>query len=181
MNTLLFLVAAPLCLGSVGLFLPAFLKKLGGVGLLAYNLYLTLLLFLKPSGAWAVNGVVLLESTPLSRVMALFIGLLGLLIYVYSLKDLPREYEGKSLPLILLTIGSALGVVFSTHIIPLFIFWGLSGLVLYFYALLGGTGGAEEAKKSFLMVGGSDLFLLLGLAVCRVKTEGEGGEPACVS
>ncbi|MCL6613269.1 MAG: complex I subunit 5 family protein, partial [Firmicutes bacterium] len=165
MNTLLFLVAAPLVFGLLAPFLPAFLRKLGGVVLLLYNFYLTLLLFFRPAGAWTVNGVVLLEGTPLNRLMALFISLLGLLIYVYSLQGLPREDEGKSLALILWTTGCALGVVFSAHLLPLLIFWGLSGLVLYFYALLGGTPGAEAAKKTFLMVGGSDLFLLLGLAV----------------
>ncbi|MGQ9778854.1 MAG: proton-conducting transporter transmembrane domain-containing protein [Bacillota bacterium] len=165
MDTLLFLVATPLVLGLLAPFLPAFLRRLGGVGLLAYNFYLTLRLFIGPSGVWAVNGVVLLETTPLNRVMALFIGLLGLLIYIYSLKGLPREDEGKSLALILWTTGCALGVVFSAHLLPLLVFWGLSGLVLYFYALLGGAVGAEAAKKTFLMVGGADLFLLLGLAV----------------
>ncbi len=53
----------------------------------------------------------------------------------------------------------------------LLVFWGLSGLALYWFALLGrGKEAPGTAKKTFIIVGGSDAFLLLGLAMIGMKS-----------
>lgn len=158
---LLFITLAPIILGLIGFFLPNLLKKVGGVILLIGNLGIAILLFTYPA-----LDTSLLKLDALARLIVLFICILGLLIYIYTLRNTSPDYEGKSLLLILLSIGLSIGVVVSGQMISFVIFWGISGLMLYFYALLNGTPvGGNAAKKTFLMVGGSDVLLIIGLAI----------------
>ncbi len=158
---LLFITLAPIILGLTGFFLPNPLKKVFGVILLCGNLGIAMLLFTYPA-----LDTSLLKLDALARLIVLFICILGLLIYIYALRNTSPDYEGKSLLLILLSIGLATGVVISGQMISFVIFWGISGLMLYFYALLTGTPeGGAAAKKTFLMVGGSDVLLIIGLAI----------------
>jgi formate hydrogenlyase subunit 3/multisubunit Na+/H+ antiporter MnhD subunit len=158
---LLFLTVGPIILSLAGLFLPNLLKKVLGVILLAGNLAIAIWLFTVP----ALDGA-LLKLDALSRLIILFICILGLLIFIYALQNTSRNYEGKSLLLILLSIGSSIGVVVSNQMISFVICWGVSGLMLYFYALLNQSpAGGNAAKKTFLMVGGSDVLLIIGLAM----------------
>jgi formate hydrogenlyase subunit 3/multisubunit Na+/H+ antiporter MnhD subunit len=76
-------------------------------------------------------------------------------------KGLVRYYS-----YLLLTALVALGVVFSNHLIVFFVFWGLMGLLLY---LLIGFGQKQRtpqtAKKAFIIVVGTDAFMMLGVAI----------------
>jgi len=57
-------------------------------------------------------------------------------------------------------------VVLSEHALSFLIFWGLSGLTLYLFGTLGKTHDApQSAKKTFIIIGGSDAFLLLALVI----------------
>lgn len=101
----------------------------------------------------------------LSNFVGIFVGLFSLLIIVYSFgfmrqkKGLARYYL-----YIFLTLLVSLGAVFSNHLILFIIFWGFLGLLLY---LLIGFGEKERtpytAKKTFIIVGGTDALMLLGL------------------
>lgn len=158
---LLFIALAPIILSIIGLILPNLLKKVLGAILLCINLGIAVLLFTYPP----VNDA-LFKVDALSRLIVLFISILGLIIFIYTLHNTPRNYEGKSLLLILLSIGFSIGTVISGQMISFVIFWGISGLLLYCYALLNPTPtGAQAAKKTFLMIGGSDILLLIGLAL----------------
>lgn len=102
----------------------------------------------------------------LSNFVGIFIGVFSLVIILYSLgfmrqrKGLVRYYS-----YIILTLVASLGVVFSNHLILFIVFWGFLGLLLY---LLIGFGQKEStsstAKKAFIIIGGTDAFMLLGLA-----------------
>ena len=158
---LLFITLAPIILGLTGIFLPNLLKKVMGVVLLIVNLGIAILLFTYP-----MIHTSFFRVDALSRLIVLFISGLGLLIYIYSLRNTSPDYEGKSLILILVSVGLATGVAVSGQMISFVIFWGISGLMLYFYALLNRTqAGGAAAKKTFLMVGGSDVLLIIGLAI----------------
>ncbi len=158
---LLFITFGPIILGLLGLFLPNLLKKVFGVILLAVNLGMAVLLFTYP----AVDAP-LFKVDALSRLIVLFISILGLLIYIYALRNTASEYEGKSLILILLSVGLSTGAVISGQMLIFVIFWGVSGLMLYFYGLLNRTpAGGLAAIKTILMIGGSDILLIIGLAV----------------
>jgi len=96
-----------------------------------------------------------------------FVGLFSLLVLIYSISFM-RERKGKVgyYLYIILTALASLGVVFSNSLVLLMVFWGLLGLLLY---LLIGYGQTERtsytAKKSFIIIGGTDAFMLLGLAL----------------
>jgi len=107
----------------------------------------------------------------LSNFVGIFVGLFSLLIILYSIgfmrksKGLFRYYS-----YIVLTLLTSLGVVFSNHLVLFMVFWGFLGLLLY---LLIGFGQKENtpatAKKTFIIVGGADALMLLGLAfICRL-------------
>jgi formate hydrogenlyase subunit 3/multisubunit Na+/H+ antiporter MnhD subunit len=158
---LLFITLAPIILGLIGFFLPNLLKKVFGVILLIGNLGIAILLFTYPA-----LDTSLLKLDAFARLIVLFVCILGLLIYIYTLRNTSPDHEGKSLLLILLSIGLSVGVVVSGQMISFVIFWGISGLMLYFYALFNQTpAGGNAAKKTFLMIGGSDVLLIIGFAI----------------
>ena len=102
----------------------------------------------------------------LSNFVGFFTGIFSLLIILYSFgfmrgrKGLFRYYS-----YIILTLVASLGAVFSNNLILFMVFWGFLGLLLY---LLIGFGQKEHtpstAKKTFIIVGGADALMLLGLA-----------------
>ncbi|MGB3242668.1 MAG: proton-conducting transporter membrane subunit, partial [Candidatus Omnitrophota bacterium] len=67
---------------------------------------------------------------------------------------------------VLLTLTGSLGAVFSNNLIVFVVFWGFLGLLLY---LLVGFGQrkntAYTAKKTFIIVGGTDAVMLFGIAI----------------
>ena len=96
-----------------------------------------------------------------------FIGVFSLLSILYSFgfmrgrKGLVRYYI-----YMVLTALASLGAVFSNNLIVFIVFWGFLGLLLY---LLIGFGRKEQtsytAKKAFIIIGGTDAFMLMGLAL----------------
>lgn len=76
---------------------------------------------------------------------------------------------------LLLTLISALVVIFADNLLLLFTFWGLLGLLLY---LLIGTGGGDHApaaaRKTLIIVGGTDVLMMLGLGLAWLLSKGPG-------
>ncbi len=103
----------------------------------------------------------------LSIFVGIFVCIFSFLVILYSIgfmrgrKGLLRYY----LYIILTLIGS-LGAVFSNNLIVFVVFWGFLGLLLY---LLVGFGQrkntAYTAKKTFIIVGGTDAAMLFGIAI----------------
>jgi formate hydrogenlyase subunit 3/multisubunit Na+/H+ antiporter MnhD subunit len=101
---------------------------------------------------------------PLSQLIGFFVLFFTLLIFIYSLGAIKtRRFEYYSW--FFLTAAASLGVVFSRNIIAIIIFWGVLGLTLFRLINLYSDSNKEAAitaKKTFIIVGGSDGFLLLG-------------------
>ncbi len=103
----------------------------------------------------------------LSGLVGIFIGLFFLLTMVYSSGYL-RGRKGLAgyYLYIIATLIAALGAVFANNLILFLVFWGFLGLLLY---LLIGYGRKERApataKKAFIIIGGSDALMLLGIAL----------------
>ena len=103
----------------------------------------------------------------LATVIAIFIVFFSLLTVLYSVgfmrgkKGLVRYYL-----YIVLTMFASLGVVFSNNLIVLLSFWGFLGLLLYLLIDFGDKPRASyTAKKTFIIIGGTDAFMLLGLGL----------------
>ena len=103
----------------------------------------------------------------LSIFVAIFIAFFSILTTLYSFGFM-RKRKGLLLYYlcIMLTLIASLGAVFANNLIVFILFWGFLGLLLY---LLIGFGEKERtsatAKKAFIIIGGTDAFMLLGLAL----------------
>jgi len=94
-----------------------------------------------------------------------FVSLFFILTLVYSWKFMKgrQRISQYYLYLILTTIASG-GVLLSNNLILLLVFWGFLGLTLYLLINFG-EDASSAAKKTFIIVGGSDCFMLLGIGI----------------
>jgi len=102
----------------------------------------------------------------LNGFVILAIGLFSVLTVIYSLgfmkgkRQLPQYYS-----YLIITAIVSLGAVLSNHLILLLIFWGFLGLTLYLLINMGNEKSSLVAKKTFIIVGGSDALMLLGIGI----------------
>jgi formate hydrogenlyase subunit 3/multisubunit Na+/H+ antiporter MnhD subunit len=114
----------------------------------------------------------LFRLDPLSYFVGGFVVFFTFLTVLYSLgfmrgkKGLPGYYL-----YILLTAVSSLGAVFANHLIVFIVFWGFLGPLLYLLIQFGETPRtAATAKKAIIIVGGTDAFMILGIALIVTLT-----------
>ncbi|HMF32877.1 MAG TPA: NADH-quinone oxidoreductase subunit L, partial [Candidatus Lokiarchaeia archaeon] len=109
---------------------------------------------------------------PLSVLFAVLVAFFGVIIIIYSLGYMTGE-EGQTRYyfLLLLFIGSMIGLVMSDNFLMLFIFWEMVGLCSY--ALVSfwykKTESVNAGIKIFLMTRIGDVFLLAAIAILYVK------------
>ena len=172
-NPILLLVAVPLGVGIVNLILPVALRKFTTLaGLVFCGVTVVRLFDAEPAG-FDLFGVAVASMDKTAFLALALIQLLSFIILVFSLSGVEKRIEKGFFVLYPLTIAFSNGVVVSEHALAFLLFWGLAGLSLYGFALLGGGKDAPAAaKKTFILIGGSDAFLLLGLALMWFKTNG---------
>lgn len=156
---------------------PAACRPLA-VAAFAAEAALAIALFARGAAPWARDGVSLLAADGLSRLVCLGTALFGLATAVYSLGWFsPRGRAGAYWGLILLTEGAGMAVACADHFVLLLCAWGFMGVTLYLLAAMGGPDAAGAAKKTMIMVGGTDAFLVLGVALFASRA-GMGLHPA---
>jgi len=102
----------------------------------------------------------------LSAFVFLFVSFFSILVVIYSFSYMKgKEFLNRYYAYILWTLSASTGAIFSNHLILFAIFWGFLALTLYLLINLGGADAALPAKKTFIIVGGVDSFLLLGIAI----------------
>jgi formate hydrogenlyase subunit 3/multisubunit Na+/H+ antiporter MnhD subunit len=117
------------------------------------------------------SPVFALRGYALSNGIFLAAALIALLVALYSFKYMEgKERLGEYYAYLLITLGSASGVLFATDYLTLLIFWGILGFMLYMLVGLGGPVASGAAKKSFMIIGGADVFMLLGVGYLWVIT-----------
>jgi len=165
-------VTLPFLGGVLCLLLPRRLDRERGLLALAVSI-VTLMFACKVFAASnaALGSGILLRSDPLSGFILLAAAAFGVLICLYSLvymrdADRLREYYAY----LLWTVGFSCGVLLAANLILLLVFWGLLGLTLYILIGIAGPDASAAAKKSFIVIGGSDCLLLLGVVICRALT-----------
>ena len=160
--------------GIVTLIIPKKVKLLRNLIALASSFVILLLsirLFILRPLEWLFNGEVFFSMDGLSGFIFLAISLFGFLITLYSI-GLNKGTEYKSyFPYVFWTIAISQAAVLANNIIALLVFWGFLGLTLYLLVNQGGPDAAPVSKKTFIIVGGSDCFLILGLAILWNMTE----------
>jgi len=107
----------------------------------------------------------------LSRFIVWAVVLFGVLITVYSIKFMKgKSGIGQYYLYIIFTVIASLGVALANNLILLLIFWGFLGFTLY--SLINTEVGASAtAKKTFIIVGGTDALMLLGIAIIWNMTQ----------
>ncbi|MEW6515837.1 MAG: proton-conducting transporter membrane subunit [candidate division FCPU426 bacterium] len=168
-HPLLWPVALPLAGAALCLLLPRFLSRLApllAVALAAGVTWLAWTLFAGGAAKLDLAGILAFRLDHLSAFVMLVVSAFTLLIAFYSWGYLPRpakhrEYYGY----LLATLGAANGAVLANDLILLLVFWGFLGVTLYLLISLRGPQAAAAAKKSFILVGGSDAVLLLGIGL----------------
>ncbi len=101
----------------------------------------------------------------LNSFVVLAIGLFSVLVLIYSFKFMkgtpqPVQYY----TYIIFTAIASVGAVLSNNLILLLVFWGFLGLTLYLLINMGDD-ASGIAKKTFIIVGGSDALMLLGIGI----------------
>jgi formate hydrogenlyase subunit 3/multisubunit Na+/H+ antiporter MnhD subunit len=103
----------------------------------------------------------------LSIFVGIFVGIFSLLIILYSFgfmrgrKGLIRYYL-----YVILTLAGSLGAVFSNNLVVFVVFWGFLGLTLYLLIGLEDKKRTQAtAKKTLIIIGGSDALMIMGLAL----------------
>lgn len=106
-----------------------------------------------------------------SALIVLATGVFFVLTMAYSfrfMKGRPRLFEYYSY--IVLTAIAAVGVALSNNLIVLLVFWGFLGLLLFLLINMGDTDSVAAAKKSLIIVGGSDALMIFGVAILYYMT-----------
>lgn len=95
----------------------------------------------------------------------------GVLISLYSIRKMagnPRIKEYYAY--LLFTISAAAGSLLSDNLVIFLLFWGVLAILLYLLIGIGTTGSEKAAMKALLIVGGSDVIMLLGAGILFYST-----------
>lgn len=124
---------------------------------------------------YKVNGPAIdlvLTNSRLSSFILSAIAFFTLCVVVYSAGFLKgREGRGGYYGNVLLALGAGNGVVLAGDLISLLVFWGFSALTLYNLINCGGPKAAAASKKAFILVGGCDALMILGVALLFYLTK----------
>ena len=163
-NEMSYLILIPLIMALINIILPVILRKILTAGVVVYLAILTYRLYFGEATEAILFNSVIFSIDKLSLFILVFIQVLSAVILLFSLKGVKREFQKSFFVLYPMTIAFCNGVVVSVNSISLILFWGLTGITLYLFAVLGSTKDAPDtAKKTMVIVGGSDVFLILGL------------------
>jgi len=119
------------------------------------------LIQLVPATDWSGPGISFdLLGYHFSSFILLALLFFGLLITIYSYNQKQKNYFAY----LLMTIGASALVVLSNNLVVLLLAWGGVAILLYLLIGLGRPGAETAANKALVMVGGSDILMLLGAA-----------------
>ncbi|NOQ21953.1 MAG: hypothetical protein GQ565_04795 [Candidatus Aegiribacteria sp.] len=116
-------------------------------------------------------------SSPLSLLCAAFAAMFFVFAVIYSLKHMKgRTGLWRYYIYLLATFIATLGILFSTTFVLLLVLWGFLGLMLYLLISFGNNEGTpESARKSLVIIGGTDVLLLLGIVLIWRIVSGDTG------
>ncbi|MBI4707501.1 MAG: hypothetical protein HY761_06215 [Candidatus Omnitrophica bacterium] len=113
-----------------------------------------------------MNFFQLFKLDSLNGFVVLAIGFFTVLALVYSSKFMQAKRGLVQYYLyMVITAICAIGAVLTNNLVLLLFFWGILGLTLYLLVNLGGEGANLAAKKTFVIVGGTDALMLLGISI----------------
>jgi len=147
--------------------LPRKVKPYFALAVSAFVLITSFELFRLSPVIWSMFGQQeLFRLDGLSSFVLLFVAVFGLLVVLYSTGFMKERVNiGNYYSYILLTVAGSIGAVLSNNIFLFIAFWGFLGITLYLLIGLGGEEAKGAAKKTMIIIGGSDALMLLGFAI----------------
>ncbi|HOK56809.1 MAG TPA: proton-conducting transporter membrane subunit [bacterium] len=125
-------------------------------------LFLSFSILLFKGSPYYITEIFLID--PLSIFISIFISLFTLLVLIYSFSYLENfENSNRYYAYILWTLSSSIGAIFSNNLVLFSVFWGFLAITLYLILSIFGQENAYSAKKTMIIVGGSDSFLIFGI------------------
>jgi formate hydrogenlyase subunit 3/multisubunit Na+/H+ antiporter MnhD subunit len=108
----------------------------------------------------------LFKIDALNGFISFAIAVLSVLTFVYSLRFMQEKSKRVQYYfLMIFTSFASVGVTLTNNLIMLLVLWGFLGLTLYLLVGLGEKDTSLIAKKTFIIVGGTDALLLLGISL----------------
>ncbi len=102
----------------------------------------------------------------LNSFVVLAIGLFSLLTVIYSLSFMKgKKRLSEYYIYIILTATASVGVALAENLLLLLGLWGFLGLTLYLLISMGSDTSGAVAKKTLIIVGGSDALMILGFGI----------------
>lgn len=163
-DSLLFPMLIPLIAGCLGLLLPRGWSRLHGwLAVVATVLTLVVAGQVFYEGERTLDGWLLLRVDHLSGFILLSVAVFAVLITIYSLDYMRERPTQRSYYTCLLwSLALSGGVLLANDLILLLVCWGGLAVTLYLMIGLSGRQASAAARKTLLMVGGTDALLLLG-------------------
>ena len=169
MNPLFYPVLIPIALGIVCALIPKKVKVireiltfLGSAGTFGIVIWL----FGQKPLEYVINGSIMLRFDDLSGFMLLAVACFGFLVTLYSLRFMfDKARNGSYYASMLWTLGAAAGALLANHLVALMFFWGFLAITLFLLVLTGGEKASQAAKKTLVIVGGSDALILMSVVL----------------
>jgi len=176
LNPMLLPVTIPLLAGLLCLLIPSPVKG-GSDSLRSFLAVLSsaaVLVFAWRLFSQAGAGPIMAQPLPwlslrldaLSGFILLGVAVFGLLISIFSIGFLKgRDCHRRYFTWFLWTLGVSCGAVLANELLLLLVCWGFLGLALYMMIGIAGPDAAGAARKSLMVIGGSDALLLFGIVL----------------
>ncbi len=174
MDLMVYTVLTPLVIGAIVRIIPDMMKGVKeGLSLIAaaVTLWFTIDLFRGGFMETRWYGHTVFRLDTLSSFILLWVGFFGIAMILYSIgfmrgKANLKAYYGY----MLMTLGAACGAVLANNLVLLLVFWGFLALTLYLLIQVSGPEASGAAKKTMIVVGGTDAMLVLGVAIVWMMT-----------
>ncbi len=169
MDLMVYTVLVPLVLGAIIRVIPDAakgVKEALSLIVAAVTFWFTIDLFRQGFMETRWYGYTVFRLDTLSSFILLAVGFFGVAMILYSLgfmkgkKNLKPYYAN-----MILSLGAAYGAVLANDMILLLAFWGFLALTLYNLINTAGPQASPAAKKTMIVVGGTDAVLVLGVAI----------------
>jgi formate hydrogenlyase subunit 3/multisubunit Na+/H+ antiporter MnhD subunit len=169
MDLMVYTVLVPLVVGAIIRVIPDAakgLKEALSLIVAAVTFWFTIDLFRQGFMETRWYGYTLFRLDTLSSFILLAVGFFGVAMILYSLgfmrgkKNLKPYYAN-----MILSLGAAYGAVLANDMLLLLAFWGFLALTLYNLINTAGPQASAAAKKTMIIVGGTDAVLVLGVAI----------------
>jgi len=168
MDTVYYLIGLPIAFGLLCLlFSDRFRNLIWSIAFIMCSILFVAFIFFFSNIPVLPSGIFIWDG--LTNLALLGTGFFGLVICFYS-KRMVDNYFGRYYGYLLITLGASTGAVLSNNLILMAVFWGILAITLYLMINLGGPEASYPAKKTLIIVGGSDSFLVLGIAMLWVLT-----------